>query len=196
MVILKRNIIIIASLILLFAAGAFVLNNYNKNLEKSKIEQAKKQEDKKQTEDKKQEDKKEEEKKEEAVMAPNFTLEDLKGNKVSLEDFKGKKIILNFWATWCPPCRGEMPDIEKYYQKSKDSDVVILAVNIGEEKDKVDSFIKKNNYNFKILLDLSTEVASIYSVNAIPTTYFINEKGEIINMKKGAMTIEDMSSMF
>ena len=70
----------------------------------------------------------------EKIAALNFKLKDLNGVEVSLSDFKGKKVFLNFWASWCPPCKAEMPDLEKLYQETKDSDLVILAVNIGEDK--------------------------------------------------------------
>jgi thiol-disulfide isomerase/thioredoxin len=81
-------------------------------------------------------------------QAPNFTLQDLKGNTVSLSDFHGKNIYLNFWASWCGPCKMEMPDLEKIYQKYKDKDLVVLAVNIAENKETVEAFIKANNFSF------------------------------------------------
>ena len=91
------------------------------------------------------------------VSAKDFKLKDLNGNEISLSQFKGKKVFLNFWATWCPPCKAEMPDIEKVYNETKDSDLVILAVNINEKKDTVKSFIEKSKYHFTVLLD-STQV--------------------------------------
>lgn len=124
--------------------------------------------------------------------AEDFTLVDLEGNKVSLSDFKGKKIFLNFWATWCPPCKAEMPEIEKVYQETKDSDLVILAVEIGEPLDKVKTFINKNNYNFKVLLDLDQSVATTYGILAIPTSYFIDEEGNVVSKRVGGMNYEEM----
>jgi Peroxiredoxin len=124
--------------------------------------------------------------------AQDFTLVDLEGNKVSLSDFKGKKVFLNFWATWCPPCKAEMPEIEKVYQETKDSDVVILGVEIGEPLDTVKTFIVKNNYNFKVLLDQDQSVATTYGISAIPTSYFIDEEGNIISKRVGEMNYEDM----
>ncbi|GAI00918.1 unnamed protein product, partial [marine sediment metagenome] len=87
------------------------------------------------------------------VKAKDFTLEDLKRSAVSLRDFEGKVIFLNFWATWCPPCRIEMPAMEKLWQKFKDEDFVILAVDLREAREKVSSFIKENGYTFPVLLD-------------------------------------------
>lgn len=122
----------------------------------------------------------------------DFELEDLQGNKVSLSDFKGKKVFLNFWATWCPPCKAEMPDIEKYYQETKDSDVVILAVNVGDDKKTVESFIKDKGYNFKVLLDTTGEVSQMYRVTGIPTSYFINTEGYLDDGAEGAISLEAM----
>lgn len=124
--------------------------------------------------------------------AIDFKLKDLNGKNVSLSDFKGKKVLLNFWATWCPPCRAEMPDIEKLYQENKDSDLVILGVNLGEDTQTVKSYIDKNKYNFNILLDSDQAVAIKYNIVSIPTSFFIDKEGNIIYKKVGAMSIEEM----
>ncbi|MBU3107705.1 TlpA family protein disulfide reductase [Clostridium gasigenes] len=126
--------------------------------------------------------------------AIDFKLKDLNGKDVSLNDFKGKNVLLNFWATWCPPCKAEMPDIEKLYQENKNSDLVILAVNLGEDKQTVKSFIEKNKYNFDILLDSDQDVAIKYNIVSIPTSFFIDKEGNIVSKKIGAMTLEEMKS--
>lgn len=138
------------------------------------------------------------------VKAQDFKLKDLSGNEVSLSSFKGKNVLLNFWATWCPPCKSEMPDMEKLYQETKDSDLVILAVNIGEDRDTVKGFIDKNKYNYRILLDSDTSVSEKYTITSIPTTYlidkdgnivpFVNKQGKTVNKNLGAMTLEEMKS--
>jgi peroxiredoxin len=128
------------------------------------------------------------------VKAADFKLQDLNGKEVSLSDFKGKKVLLNFWATWCPPCKAEMPDIEKLYQETKNSDFVILAVNLGEDKQTVKSFMDKNKYDFRILLDSDKDVAIKYNIVSIPTSFFIDEKGTIILKKIGPMNIDEMKS--
>lgn len=128
----------------------------------------------------------------ELKKAPDFTLTDLNGKEVKLSELKGKKVFLNFWATWCPPCRGEMPDIEKIYQDTKDSDLVIIAVELGEPINTVKSFINKNKYHFKVLLDLDQSVGATYHISAIPTSYFINSDGNIVSTNTGAMTLEEM----
>jgi len=122
----------------------------------------------------------------------DFKLEDLNGNTVSLSDYKGKKVFLNFWATWCPPCKAEMPDIEKLYQETKDSDLVILAVNVGEDKDTVQKFISDKGYNFHILLDVKGEVSQKYQVTGIPTSYFIDTEGYLDDGATGAIPLESM----
>ena len=128
------------------------------------------------------------------IKAINFKLKDLDGKEVSLSDLKGKKVFLNFWASWCPPCRAEMPDIEKLYTETKDSDLVIIAVNLGEDKDTVKSFIDKNNYKFKVLLDSDQNVATKYNITSIPTSFFIDKNGTIVEKRIGAMTYEEMKN--
>lgn len=126
------------------------------------------------------------------VKAIDFKLKDLNGKEVSLKDFKGKKVFLNFWASWCPPCKAEMPDIEKLYQETKDTDLVILAVDLGEDTPTVKNFISKNKYDFNVLLDSDQNVGRMYSITSIPTSFFIDKDGNIINKRVGAMTLEDM----
>lgn len=126
--------------------------------------------------------------------APNFTLTDLNGKKVSLEDFRGKNVYLNFWATWCPPCRNEMPEIEKVYQQYKDKDFVVLAVDLGEDKDTVKKFIEQNKYNFNVLLDSDQTVAQQYNISAIPVSYFIDKQGNVVSKRVGALSEQEMQS--
>lgn len=126
------------------------------------------------------------------IAALDFKLNDINGKEISLSDFKGKKVFLNFWASWCPPCKAEMPDIEKLYGQTKDSDLVILAVNIGEGNATAKSFIDDNKYNFTVLLDSNQSVARQYSIVAIPTSFFIDKEGNIVSTIKGGMTLQQM----
>jgi len=128
------------------------------------------------------------------TKAIDFRLKDLEGKELSLSDLKGKKVFLNFWATWCPPCRAEMPEIEKLYQETKDSNLVIVAVEIGEPLDTVKSFIDSNKYNFKVLLDSDQSIASKYNIASIPTSYFIDVDGNIVSKNVGAMNIDQMKA--
>jgi len=120
------------------------------------------------------------------VKAKDFTLEDLEVSAVSLKDFQGKVVFLNFWATWCPPCRVEMPAMEKLWQKFKQEDFVILAVDLRERKEKINSFVKTNGYTFPVLLDSMGAVANTYGIRAIPTTYLLDPEGRIVGKALGA----------
>lgn len=126
--------------------------------------------------------------------AIDFTLKDINGKDVSLSDFKGKNVYLNFFTTWCPPCRAEMPDIEKMYQKYRDKDFVVLAVNLGEDKDTVKKFFENNNLNFNVVLDQDQTVAQKYNITAIPVSVFIDKQGTVVAKKVGAMTENEMES--
>jgi peroxiredoxin len=120
------------------------------------------------------------------VKAKDFTLEDLEVSAVSLKDFQGKVVFLNFWATWCSPCRVEMPAMEKLWQKFKQEDFVILAVDLRERKEKINSFVKTNGYTFPVLLDSMGAVANTYGIRAIPTTYLLDSEGRIVGRALGA----------
>jgi thiol-disulfide isomerase/thioredoxin len=126
--------------------------------------------------------------------ALDFKLKDLNGKEVSLSDFKGKKVFLNFWASWCPPCKAEMPDIEKLYSETKDTDLVILAVNVGEGKSDVTSFLNDNKYNFTVLLDSDQNITNQYNIKGIPTSFFIDKEGNIVSSKVGGMSLDEMKS--
>lgn len=131
----------------------------------------------------------------EKVMAPDFELKDMEGNTVKLSDFLGKKVMINFWATWCKYCVQEMPDLMKLQEAHKD-DLAILYVNVGESKDKVQKFIDEQKLSGTILLDDKMTVASMYGVDAYPTTFAINEKGEMITKWKGMMDSNLMEQMY
>ncbi len=115
----------------------------------------------------------------------DFTLRTLEGERVSLKDYRGKVIFLNFWATWCGPCRMEMPSMEKLWQDFKEENFLILAVNIQEESKLVSSFMKEMNLSFPVLLDEKGSVARSYGIRGIPTTFFLNSEGETIGTAVG-----------
>jgi len=124
------------------------------------------------------------------AAAPDFQLKTLAGDTVKLSDLRGKKVMLNFWATWCPPCKAEMPEMERFSKQIGD-DTVILAVNIDPQLD-VQGFVNENKITFPILLDAEDKVNEAYQVLSIPTTYFINSKGIIQNKYTGSMKIDIM----
>lgn len=123
-----------------------------------------------------------------AIPAPEFTLNSLDGREVSLSDFWGKVVVLNFWATWCDPCRAEMPDLERTYQAYKEKNVEFVGISVDTDTKLVNSFIKEVGVTYTILLDPSNQVASDYAIRAIPTTYIVDEEGMIVGSQIGQMT--------
>ncbi len=114
--------------------------------------------------------------------ALDFTLTDMQGQQVTLEQFRGKVVILNFWATWCPPCREEMPSMEALYRTYKDRGLVMLAVNVEENGfQAVSSFLNRTPHSFPILLDINAEVQNKYKVFRFPETFLIDRNGNIVD---------------
>lgn len=125
--------------------------------------------------------------------APDFEALLLDGNTVKLSDYNGKIVLLNFWATWCPPCIGEMPDIERVSADFAEN-VVVLGVNSGEDEATVRSYIEKNGYTYNIALDEKFDVMKKYPTNGIPYTLIIDTDGIIAEIHLGAGS--DMYSVF
>ncbi|MGM9926362.1 MAG: peroxiredoxin family protein [Bacillus sp. (in: firmicutes)] len=128
---------------------------------------------------------------EESAKAPNFTLQTLKGETVSLEDYKGKKVVLNLWATWCGPCRKEMPDMQKFYEQNPNGNYEILAINLDPVND-VQGFVDELSLTFPIVLDSKGDMQKAYEVLSIPYTYFIDEDGIIYDRHPGLMSYSDL----
>ncbi|WP_213194809.1 TlpA disulfide reductase family protein [Desulfuromonas sp. AOP6] len=127
-------------------------------------------------------------------VAPDFTLKNLDGESVSLSQFRGKVVFLNFWASWCPPCREEMPSMERLNEVFGSSDFVMLAVNVEDDGQRsVPEWLKKNPYTFPILLDPQGQEKMRYGVTAIPETFLINKKGVVVDRFLGAY---DWSSVY
>jgi peroxiredoxin len=122
--------------------------------------------------------------------APDFELKTLSGENVKLSDYRGKKVMLNFWATWCAPCKEEMPDMEEFYQQNG-KEIEILAVNIDPQFN-VQQFVNEFGITFPILLDDKDEVNTMYQLLTIPTTYFIDEKSIIRHKYLTTMTQDIM----
>ena len=133
-------------------------------------------------------------------MAPDFTLTDQYGEEHTLSDYRGKVVFLNFWATWCPPCRAEMPDIQKLYKEFEEEereDIAILSIAFpgqsGEQDvDGVKAFLEENGYTYPVLMDEKAETMYAYYINAFPTTFMIAKDGSLFGYVPGAMPEETM----
>ena len=113
-------------------------------------------------------------------VAVEIKLKDVNGNEVRLSDFRGKIVFLNFWTTWCPTCRIEMPSMEKLHQKFKDKDFAMVAIDLQESASQVKAFFKEYKLTFTALLDSTGEVGTRFRINSIPTTLILDQKGQII----------------
>ncbi len=121
------------------------------------------------------------------AAAPDFVLNTVDGKSVRLSDYRGQVVFLNFWATWCPPCRSEMPSIERLSREMEGQDFIILAVSIdGFETTQLRNMISPNHYSFTVLHDPEQKVADIYLISGIPTTYIIDKDGTIVDKSVGA----------
>jgi peroxiredoxin len=125
------------------------------------------------------------------VVAPAFELTDLDGRPQKLADYLGKVVVLNFWATWCPPCREEMPSMQRGWEKVRDEDIVFLGVNVGEDADTVFLFLADYSVDFPLLLDEDATVIERYPVTGLPTTYIIDPQGRITHRAVGGRAWDD-----
>jgi len=123
-------------------------------------------------------------------VAPDFELKNLAGESIKLSDLRGKKVIVNMWATWCPPCRAEMPDMQRIFEKYKDDGVAILGVNLTKSEQRpenVAAFLEEFGITFPVVLDTESEVAALYQIQPIPTSYLIDSRGVIQEKVIGSM---------
>jgi cytochrome c biogenesis protein CcmG/thiol:disulfide interchange protein DsbE len=130
-------------------------------------------------------------------QAPAFSLKDKDGKTITLESLKGKVVVLNFWATWCPPCRAEIPDFKKVYDKYKGKDVEIIAVSLDHKGwDVINPFLKKWEINYPVVLG-GAQIAKDYgNVRSIPTTFIINKEGKVVDSHVGAMSADALVQSF
>jgi len=112
-------------------------------------------------------------------VAKNFKLKNLDGEFVSLSDFKGKVVMINFWATWCPPCRKEMPSMQRAWEQYQKNDIMMLAVHIGGDVDEIWSFVSEYNLDFPVLIDGNSKVSNAWPILGIPTSFVIDKQGKI-----------------
>ncbi|MBR3796703.1 MAG: redoxin domain-containing protein [Clostridia bacterium] len=132
---------------------------------------------------------------EEPMLAPDFTVYDAEGNEVHLSDFFGKPIVLNFWASWCGPCKMEMPDFhEKYLELGEEIHFLMVNMTDGarETVEVASAFIEKNAFTFPVFYDTAVDAAMTYGVYSLPTTYFINAEGHPIAQATGAISADTL----
>ena len=98
--------------------------------------------------------------------------------------------MINFWASWCPPCNSEMPDLQRYYEQHQDDDFIILGVNYQDTPDKVQAFVEKYGVTFPILLDSDGRVANLFGVQGLPTSFFVDKEGNVLGYQPGPVTKE------
>ncbi len=116
--------------------------------------------------------------------APEFTLKTLKGEEISLRDLRGKVVLLNFWATWCPPCKEEMPLFVEVYRKYREKGFEILAVSMDSKPEPVEKFVREYRFPFPVLMD-DGNVSTKYGVQGLPTSFLIDRDGEVVKVRLG-----------
>ncbi len=123
--------------------------------------------------------------------APSFELVNLNDKKIRLEDYRGKVVAVNFWASWCPPCRKELPSMQRTYEAFKDKGFVILAVNIGESWDTVAPFLGNFTLKFPILFDSQSKIVDQWKVFGLPSTFILDKKGNVTHRINGGRDWDD-----
>lgn len=120
--------------------------------------------------------------------APDFTLKNMQGENVTLSDLRGKVVLVNFWASWCPPCRQEMPSMEELYQHLQDREFEMLAINVEENgPDAVAKFLEDKSHSFPILFDPQTQAQRRYNVSRFPETFVVDRNGIVVEHVVGAI---------
>jgi peroxiredoxin len=124
--------------------------------------------------------------------APQLALVDLSGDAVSLDDYAGQVVFVNHWATWCPPCRAEMPELEAYYRAHREEGFTLVAINAGESADDVRPFVEELDLSFPVWVDPQGEAMRAFGVNGLPTSFVIDGSGTIVQAWPGAVTLEQL----
>ena len=185
----KSLIIAVAALVAVLGAAFVLYNQLGDNADTQQLTGQTSSQDETDTSEKTDED----QDKNELTPAPDFTVYDIDGNAVNLSDLAGKPVVLNFWASWCGPCKSEMPDFETVYNEYGD-DINFMIINMTdgsrETVDIASSYVKECGYTFPVYYDTDYDAAVTYSVYSLPTTYFIDAEGYIIAQGSGALKID------
>ncbi|HOW28856.1 MAG TPA: redoxin domain-containing protein [Elusimicrobiota bacterium] len=120
-----------------------------------------------------------------APAAPDFTLQTLDGKTASLSDFRGRPVFLDFWATWCPPCRLSIPLVKKIHQDYSDKGLQVLGVSLDEDTETVAPFARNYSINYMVLLGGNSPIQSVYQVRGVPTFFLLNSKGQVVRRWEG-----------
>ncbi|WP_296804709.1 TlpA disulfide reductase family protein [Thiocapsa sp.] len=125
------------------------------------------------------------------IQAPAFDLQGPAGEPQRLLDHRGKPVILNFWATWCPPCRAEMPSMQRAHEDLADEGISVIAVNVGEDAETIERFLSETDVDFPIPMDVDSEVVQSYPVKGLPTTFVIDPEGRFAFSATGEREWDD-----
>ena len=125
------------------------------------------------------------------IAAPEFNLVDMNGKQHKLSDYRGKPVIVNFWATWCPPCREELPAMNRAWGEIKNQGIEMLAVNVGEDEDTIFSFMGDYPIDFTVLLDESGDIINEWPVKGVPTTFVVDPEGKLVYRAIGGREWDD-----
>ena len=127
--------------------------------------------------------------------APDFRLASPEGDLFNLSDYAGQVVLVNMWATWCPPCKAEMPAINSFYEAHREQGFTVLAVNSQEDAGAVNAFIQTGGFSFPVLLDVEAEVMELYQVRGLPTSFIIDRNGAIRHVQTGPITEKQLEQL-
>jgi peroxiredoxin len=123
--------------------------------------------------------------------APDFALKDIDGKTHRLSDYRGRPVIVNFWATWCPPCRKEMPSMQRAWETIEQQGIAMLAVNVGEDEDTIFAFTANYPVEFPLLMDMDSKIVQQWSVRGLPTTFVVDPRGRLAYRAIGGRAWDD-----
>jgi peroxiredoxin len=127
----------------------------------------------------------------ETPAAPDFALQDVEGNPHRLADYRGKPVVLNFWATWCAPCRAEMPSMQRAHESVADEGIAIVAINVGDDADSIQRFLAEVPVDFPLPMDIDMKVVQAYAARGLPTTFVIDPDGRLVYSAAGDREWDD-----